>query len=84
MRPQVTCLKRKPYIIPLILISSVAQQNTTVLSKKSFLELNAVGVFEASCLMYVFRAEDRGRSACLKYINAQNSALWIIVINPDS
>lgn len=38
--------------------------------KKSFLALNAVGVFEASCLMYVFRSEDGGRWACLKYINS--------------
>lgn len=34
--------------------------------------------------MCVFRPEDRARWACLKYINAQNSALWIILINPDS
>lgn len=34
--------------------------------------------------MHVFRAEDRGRRACLKYINAQNSALWITVMKSDS
>lgn len=35
-------------------------------------------------MYFFFRSEDRGRWACLKYINAQNSALWIILVNPDS